>query len=84
METLYDRLKPELLGKLMQNRKKYEYTVDMCIEVLQSNYRYGDLKVDDVNMITTFAEANWIEASPVDHRHGSYLFNEAKKPTDNE
>ena len=28
METLYDRLKPELLGKLMHNRKKYEYTVN--------------------------------------------------------
>ena len=28
METLYDRLKPELLGKLMHNRKKYEYSVN--------------------------------------------------------
>lgn len=79
METLYDRLKPELLGKLMQNRKKYEFTVNQCIKLLETNYRFGDLRIDDVNMISTFTEANWIEASAVDHRHGSYLFNEPKK-----
>ena len=84
METLYDRLKPELLGKLMKNRKKYEFTVDQCITLLENTYRYGDLKVDEVNMISTFSEANWLEASPVDHRHGSYMFNDPKKTTDNE
>lgn len=84
MQTLYDRIKPELLGKLMKNREKYEYTVDLCIDLLKSNYRYGDLKVDDANMISTFSEANWLEATPVDLRHGSYIFNEPKKTTDNE
>jgi hypothetical protein len=83
MQTLYDRLKPELLGKLMHNRKKYEFTVDMCIKVLQENYRYGDLKIDEANMISTFTESNWLDASVVDFRHGSYLFDEPKND-DNE
>ena len=26
------------------------------------------IKIDDVNMISTFTEANWIEASAFDHR----------------
>lgn len=82
METLYDRLKPELLGKLMHNRKKYEFTVDQCIKLLQSNYRYGDLKVDDANMISSFTEADWLNASAVDHRHGTYIFNDPKTTND--
>ena len=56
METLYDRLKPELLGKLMHNRKKYEYTVNECITLLKVHHRYHDLTIDDANMISTFAK----------------------------
>ena len=46
MEALYDRLKPELLGKLMQNRKKYEFAVNRCVKILESNHRYHDLTID--------------------------------------
>ena len=83
MKTLYDRLKPELLGKLMQNRKKYEFAVNRCVKILESNYRYHDLTIDDANYISTFAEADWVNASCVDLRHGSYMFNDLKT-TDNE
>ena len=58
METLYDRLKPELLGKLMKNRKKYEFSVNRCITLLNSNHRYHDLTIDDANYISTFVEAD--------------------------
>jgi hypothetical protein len=81
METLYDRLKPELLGKLMQNRKKYQFAVDRCLTLLQSKYRYHDLTIDDANYISTFAEADWVNASCVELRHGDYMFNEPKTTT---
>ena len=83
METLYDRLKPELLGKLMKNRTKYEYTVNKCITLLKSTHRYHDLTIDDANMVSTFAEADWVNASCVEFRHGGYMFNEPT-PTTNE
>ena len=78
METLYDRLKPELLGKLMHNRTKYEFAVDRCVKLLKSRYRYHDLTIDDANYISTFTEADWCGASSVDLRHGSYMFNDPK------
>jgi hypothetical protein len=83
METLYDRLKPELLGKLMKNRKKYEFSVDRCITLLNSNHRYHDLTIDDANYISTFVEADWANATCIELRHGAYMFNEPKT-TENE
>lgn len=82
METLYDRLKPELLGKLMQNRKKYEFSVDRCITLLNSNHRYHDLTIDDANYISTFVEADWVNATCIELRHGAYMFNEPKTTND--
>jgi len=76
METLYDRLKPELLGKLMQNHTKYQFAVDRCVKLLKSRYRYHDLTIDDANYISTFVEADWVNASCVELRHGDYMFNE--------
>jgi len=78
METLYDRLKPELLGKLMHNRTKYEFAVDRCLKLLKSRHRYHDLTIDDANYISTFVEADWVNASCVELRHGDYMFNEPK------
>lgn len=83
METLYDRLKPELLGKLMQHRKKYDFTVDSCIHILENTYRYGDLSIDDANTLSTFTGADWVNATTIELRHGSYMFNDPK-PTTNE
>lgn len=82
METLYDRLKPELLGKLMHNRKKYEYSVDRCITLLNSHHSYHDLTIDDANYISTFVEADWVNATCIELRHGSYMFNEPKTTND--
>ena len=82
METLYDRLKPELLGKLMKNRKKYEFSVNRCITLLSSNHRYHDLTIDDANYISTFVEADWVNATCIELRHGAYMFNEPKTTND--
>jgi hypothetical protein len=82
METLYDRLKPELLGKLMKNRKKYEFAVDRCLTLLNRYNRYHDLTIDDANYISTFVEADWVNATNVELRHGNYMFNEPKTTTD--
>lgn len=79
MKNLYDRLKPELLGKLMQNRKKYEFAVDRCITILTTNDRYHDLTIDDANYLSTFTEAEWVNASRVELRHGGYMFNEIEE-----
>ena len=78
METLYDRLKPELLGKLMKNRTKYEFAVERCLTMLTSKDRYHDLTIDEANYLSTFTEAEWVNASRVDLRHGGYMFNEPK------
>lgn len=82
METLYDRLKPELLGKLMKNRKKYKFAVNRCITLLSSKHRYHDLTIDDANYISTFVEADWLNATSIDLRHGGYMFNEPKTTND--
>jgi hypothetical protein len=78
METLYDRLKPELLGKLMHNRKNYKFAVNRCLTLLKKNYRYHDLTIDDANYISTFVEADWLNATCVELRHGGYMFNDPK------
>lgn len=83
METLYDRLKPELLSNLMQNRKKHDFPVDQCITLLESNYHYGDLSINDANKLSTFTGADWVNATSIELRHGSYMFNDPK-PTTNE
>lgn len=79
MKNLYDRLKPELLGKLMQNRKKYEFAVDRCLVLLSEHSRYHDLTIEDANYISTFVEADWVNASRVELRHGGYMFNELEE-----
>ena len=57
-------------------------TVDECITLLKVHHRYHDLTIDDAKYDIYIYEADWVNATCVELRHGGYMFNEPKTTND--
>jgi hypothetical protein len=77
-KTLLEQAKPELIGKLFQNRIKYEFVCNQLIDVLTAKTSYYDLTVDELNNLTTFTDFNPADINIIEYRHGGWLLTETK------
>ena len=71
METLYDKLLPELKEILFVNEKKYPSVVQKVIRTLKYKDYYGDLTIEELKTICTFTNVDW---QKVDWKFGEDLF----------
>ena len=59
MNTLYDRLEPEILEGLTRNEKKFEAGTRLAIKSLKDNHSWLDLTIGQVHNIVTFSDIPW-------------------------
>ena len=59
MNTLYDRLEPEILKGLNNNAKEYEAGTRSVVNFLKENHCWLNLTVGQVHSIITFSDIPW-------------------------
>jgi hypothetical protein len=74
METLYERLKPELLANLNNNTVEFSDSVERVTKILTDNKFYSDLTMQEVESITSFCEVDMSYVSLFMFRFGFHLF----------
>ena len=71
---LYDKLKPHIKAKMIENSKKYE-SVDWLIDKLKNQDRYSQLTIDDVRGICTFGDVWYNDIPQLELMYGDGLIN---------
>lgn len=63
IKTLYERLKPEIKEKLLQQDRKYSDSVRNIIAKLDSNKFVSELTLSDVRNIHIFSDIDYMDQS---------------------
>ena len=74
MNMLYDKLKPHIKAKMIENSKQYE-SVNWLLDKLKNTTNYSDLKVDDVRTIHTFTDIWYNDIPQLELMYGDWLIN---------
>ena len=75
---LYDKLKPHIKAKMIENSKKYE-SVNWLLDKLKDKYSYSQLTIDDVSGICTFGDVWYNDIPQLELMYGDWLLtNEIK------
>ena len=76
---LYDKLKPHIKAKMIENSKEYE-SVNWLLDKLKKQYSYSQLTIDDVRSICTFGDVWYNDIPQIELMYGDWLLtNEIKQ-----
>ena len=81
MQTLYQKLKPELKSKLKYNSIKYKSGPRQVIAELHRFTMYGDLTMNVIKSILIWGDVNEFEWDRIDFKYGDKLFTDGKVDT---
>ena len=70
MKNLYNRLKPEILASINEDRQKYPYTTRALKLKLKSTYDWSELSVGNVHSIITHSHINLVDICQTDFLWG--------------
>lgn len=73
MKTLLQRLKPEVKLALEDNEVKYSSSVRSIFAKLDSTSFYGDLTINDIRSLYTFANIDSMRVSTWDFKYGDNI-----------
>ena len=59
MNTLYDRLEPEILVGLLENEKNYASGTKAIVIALKDNYSWLNLTIGQVHSLVMFSDMPW-------------------------
>ena len=59
MNTLYDRLEPEILVGLLENEKNYAAGTKAIVIALKDNYSWLNLTIGQVHSLVMFSDMPW-------------------------
>tara|TARA_Y100000766_G_C18466530_1_gene393096 strand:- start:41 stop:295 length:255 start_codon:yes stop_codon:yes gene_type:complete len=82
MQTLYQRLKPEIKAKLKENAQKYEYGPREVIAELHRFTLYNDLTMRTIKDLLIWGDVNEFEWDRIDFKYGNELFIDGKIDND--
>ena len=71
---LYDKLKPSIKAKMIENSKQYE-SVNWLIDKLKKQQSYSKLTIDDVRSICTFGDVWYNDIPQLELMYGDWLLN---------
>ena len=74
--TLYERLRPEVKARLLNQDEAYSIVVDRMINLLKSKYYYTDLRIRDSQTLHTVTDT--IAEDVYDFKWGEHLFLDCK------
>ena len=69
---LYDKLKPHIKAKMIENSKQYE-SVNWLIDKLKNQRSYSQLTIDDVRYICTFGDVWYNDIPQLELMYGDWL-----------
>ena len=72
METLYDKLKPELKQGIENNMEKYKFSCHSIVTVLKSKHLYSQLTVEELRQLLIWSDHSGLD---IDWKYGEQLFN---------
>jgi len=74
MKTLLEKLKPEIIETLEENRGEYDFSITDLYEELDNIYLYSQLTVKQVRDIILYADINETKWDFINWKYGDKLF----------
>jgi|TARA_R110002110_G_scaffold343583_1_gene553629 hypothetical protein len=74
MKTLLDKLKPEIVEALEENRGKYDFSITDLYNDLDKMHLYSQLTVGQVRDIILYADINETKWNFINWKYGDKLF----------
>ncbi len=74
MKTLLDKLRPEIIEALEENRGKYDFSITDLYEELDDMYLYSQLTIRQLRDIILYADVNEYDWNTIDWKYGDKLF----------
>jgi len=75
-KNLYQKLKPEVKGRLHSQDEKYDETVNRIVTLLKSKHYWNDLTIEEARRVETFSDT-WSETS-FQFKYGVHLLEDEK------
>tara|TARA_Y100001973_G_C4935412_1_gene203026 strand:- start:125 stop:355 length:231 start_codon:yes stop_codon:yes gene_type:complete len=66
MKNLYNRLKPEILASINEDRQKYPFTTRALKMKLKSSYDWSELSIGNVQSIITHSHVSLLDVCQTD------------------
>ncbi len=74
MKTLLEKLKPEIIEALEENRGKYDFSITDLYEELDGMYLYRQLSIGQVRDLILYADVNETKWDFINWKYGDKLF----------
>jgi len=74
MITLLEKLKPEIIEALEENRGKYDFSITDLYEELDGMYLYRQLSIGQVRDLILYADVNETKWDFINWKYGDKLF----------
>ena len=76
MTTLLEKLKPEIIEVLEENRGEYDFSITDLYEELDDMYLYSQLTIRQVRDIILYADINETKWDFINWKYGDKLFSQ--------
>jgi len=76
MKTLLEKLKPEIIEALEENRGEYDFSITDLYEELDDMYLYSQLTIRQLRDIILYANVNEYDWDTIDWKYGDKLFSQ--------
>ena len=76
MTTLLEKLKPEIIEVLEENRGEYDFSITDLYEELDNMYLYSQLTIRQVRDIILYADINETKWDFINWKYGDKLFSQ--------
>ncbi len=74
MKTLLEKLKPEIIEALEENRGEYDFSITDLYEELDDMYLYRQLSIGQVRDLILYADVNETKWDFINWKYGDKLF----------
>ena len=78
MTTLLEKLRPEIVKAMENNRDKYDYPVTELYNSLDTKYLYSQLSVGEMRDLTLWGDLDERTWDYIDWKYGCKLFTDNK------
>jgi hypothetical protein len=74
MKTLLEKLKPEIVESLEENRGEYDFSITDLYNELDDLYLYRQLSIGLIRDVILYADVNEYDWDTIDWKYGDKLF----------
>jgi len=79
MTTLLEKLRPEIIEALEENRGEYDFSITDLYNELDDLYLYRQLSMGRIRDLILYADVNEYDWDTIDWKYGDKLFKQEEK-----